>query len=80
MKTPDGERLVGVRLRVPGPVRDTKPVILGFAGNAWNAQAMALYLHDLYRDHEIVTFNYRGYDQQRTTKRRGVVVRFHQYI
>ena len=61
VKTPDGERLVGVRLRVPGTVRDTKPVILGFAGNAWNAQAMALYLHDLYRDHEIVTFNYRGY-------------------
>src|SRR5215204_3363042 len=36
---PDGDRLAGVRL---GPSAAPKPVLLGFGGNAWNADAMAL--------------------------------------
>ncbi|HZH11816.1 MAG TPA: hypothetical protein VEZ24_15755 [Microvirga sp.] len=56
--TPDGETLIGVRLGNPS---DEKPVLLGFGGNAWNADAMALYLHGLFPEHEVVAFHYRGY-------------------
>lgn len=55
-----GERLHGVH--IPPRVRGAgRPVILGFAGNAWNAQDCALYLHDVYPDADIVAFHYRGY-------------------
>jgi pimeloyl-ACP methyl ester carboxylesterase len=55
---PAGDRLVGLRL---GPSAAANPVLLGFGGNAWNADAMALYLHGLFPDHEVITFHYRGY-------------------
>jgi pimeloyl-ACP methyl ester carboxylesterase len=55
---PDGDRLAGVRL---GPSAAPKPVLLGFGGNAWNADAMALYLHRLFPEHEVIAFHYRGY-------------------
>ncbi|PVE22317.1 hypothetical protein DC522_21795 [Microvirga sp. KLBC 81] len=58
LATPDGERLFGVRL---GPSSDVRPLILGFGGNAWNAEAMALYLHGLFPEHEVIAFHYRGY-------------------
>jgi dienelactone hydrolase len=57
-----GERLAG--LHVP-PAADAgeglPPVILGFGGNAWNAEAMAAYLHDLYPTADVVAVHYRGY-------------------
>lgn len=56
--TPDGERLVGVRFRGSS---ESQPRLLGFGGNAWNAESMALYLHGLFPDREIVVFHYRGY-------------------
>lgn len=56
--TPDGDRLVGARL---GTASDGKPLLLGFGGNAWNADAVALTLHGLFPDHEVVAFHYRGY-------------------
>jgi pimeloyl-ACP methyl ester carboxylesterase len=61
--TPDGERLHGVRLgaRARGGGGERRPLILGFAGNAWNAEDVALTLADLYPEHEIVAFHYRGY-------------------
>lgn len=52
-----GERLSGIR--IPGD--PAQPLILGFGGNAWNAEAMALVLHDLLPGREIVAFHYRGY-------------------
>jgi len=58
LKTPDGETLAGVRLGTPF---DAKPLLLGFGGNAWNAESMALYLHRLFPDHEVTAFHYRGY-------------------
>ncbi|WP_150117435.1 alpha/beta hydrolase [Microvirga vignae] len=58
LTTPDGERLIGVRLGTPS---DVKALLLGFGGNAWNAEAMALYLHGLFPDHEVIAFHYRGY-------------------
>ena len=55
LETPDGVRLHGVRIPGEGPL------ILGFGGNAWNAEAAADYLHQLYPGAEIVAFHYRGY-------------------
>jgi hypothetical protein len=57
LRLPDGEELAGVRL---GPA-SARPLLLGFGGNAWNAEAMALYLHGLFPDAEVVAFHYRGY-------------------
>ena len=37
------------------------PLLLGFGGNAWNAANVALNLHDLFPDAEVVVFHYRGY-------------------
>jgi alpha-beta hydrolase superfamily lysophospholipase len=62
----DGTRLVG--LHVP-PRRPSSghgagpgaPLILGFGGNAWNADHAAEYLGDVYPGADIVTFHYRGY-------------------
>jgi pimeloyl-ACP methyl ester carboxylesterase len=58
--TPDGETLHGVHLppRIQG---GQGPLILAFGGNAWNAEAAAAYLHDLYPERDIVAFHYRGY-------------------
>jgi pimeloyl-ACP methyl ester carboxylesterase len=58
--TPDGHTLHGVHLppRVPA---GQKPLILVFGGNAWNAEAAAAYLHDIFPDHDVVAFHYRGY-------------------
>ena len=58
LTTPDGKRLVGTRL---GNSSSTKPLLLGFGGNAWNADAVALTLHGLFPDHEVIAFHYRGY-------------------
>jgi uncharacterized protein len=60
-RTPDGEVLVGVRIPARGEGGESAPGLLGFGGNAWNADAMALYLHDLFPDREVVAFHYRGY-------------------
>jgi pimeloyl-ACP methyl ester carboxylesterase len=58
LTTPDGDRLMGTRL---GNTSSEKPLLLGFGGNAWNADAAALTLHRLFPDHEVVAFHYRGY-------------------
>jgi uncharacterized protein len=59
-----GERLAGVHIPPAAGRRAGKgapPLILGFGGNAWNADAMAAYLYDLYPDADVVAFHYRGY-------------------
>jgi pimeloyl-ACP methyl ester carboxylesterase len=61
VRTPDGEDLVGVRIPATGERTDRVPTLLGFGGNAWNAEAMALYLHGLFPDCEVIAFHYRGY-------------------
>jgi pimeloyl-ACP methyl ester carboxylesterase len=59
--TDDGKQLHGVHVpptrRSPGP----KTLILGFAGNAWNSQDAATYLHQIYPGADVVAFHYRGY-------------------
>jgi pimeloyl-ACP methyl ester carboxylesterase len=60
LTAPDGTKLVGLHLppRRPGP---NPPLILGFGGNAWNADNAAEYLGDAFPGADIVTFHYRGY-------------------
>jgi alpha-beta hydrolase superfamily lysophospholipase len=60
LAAPDGTNLVGIHLppRRPGP---NPPLILGFGGNAWNADHAAEYLGDVFPGADIVTFHYRGY-------------------
>jgi pimeloyl-ACP methyl ester carboxylesterase len=59
--TPDGERLAAVGLPAAERGDSSRPLILGFGGNAWNADAMALLLHQLIPDHAVVVAHYRGY-------------------
>ena len=58
--TADGKELAGMHTPADEPANDST-LILGFGGNAWNAQDVAEYLHELFPDEEIVTFHYRGY-------------------
>jgi pimeloyl-ACP methyl ester carboxylesterase len=55
-----GERLRGLHIPPARPARG-RLLILGFGGNAWNADTMAGLLADLYPQADIVTFHYRGY-------------------
>ena len=54
-----GERLVG--LHIPPARGEGDLLILGFAGNAWNAASAAEYLHDLFPEAHVAAFHYRGY-------------------
>lgn len=59
--TAGGERLHGVHLP-PAPGSPARPeIILGFGGNAWHAEAAALYLHEVYPACDVVVFHFRGY-------------------
>jgi len=60
LRTPDGDTLNGVSI----PADEADPsctLILGFGGNAWNGQDVAEYLHELFPDHKVMAFHYRGY-------------------
>lgn len=59
--TPGGERLAGVHFPPTARSAGPRTLILGFAGNAWNAEAAAAYLHQIYPQHDLVAFHYRGY-------------------
>jgi pimeloyl-ACP methyl ester carboxylesterase len=56
-----GEELVGVHLSKERPSPEGAALILGFGGNAWDAGALALYLHSLFPDRDVAAFHYRGY-------------------
>ncbi len=57
---PGGVVLVGHRLR-PAEPDPAAPLLLGFGGNAWDGAAVARYLAEVFPDHEVVAFHYRGY-------------------
>ena len=59
--TPDGERLHGIHIRAGGDAPAQGPLILGFGGNGWNGEDVAQYLVELFADHDVVAFHYRGY-------------------
>jgi hypothetical protein len=44
-----------------GAKTDGAPSLLGFGGNAWNAETMVLMLHRLFPDRSVIGFHYRGY-------------------
>lgn len=58
LTTSDGAILHGVRISGRTP---TRPTLLGFPGNAWNAEAMALFLHQIAPARDVVVYHYRGY-------------------
>ena len=55
------ESLAGVRIPSQRERAEGAPTLLGFGGNAWNAQATALTLHALFPHRDVVAFHYRGY-------------------
>lgn len=64
IESTDGHTLEGVHIPADKPSQE--PVlILGFGGNAWNAQDVAEYLHELFPTHDVVAFHYRGYAPSR---------------
>ncbi|HEX5237731.1 MAG TPA: alpha/beta hydrolase [Sphingomicrobium sp.] len=60
LATPDGGKLAGVHIPPDQPSGE-KRLVLGFGGNAWNAQDVAEYLHGVFPDVDVVVFHYRGY-------------------
>lgn len=58
LRSADGHRLVGALLPARRPSRG---LLLGFGGNAWNADDLLLFLARRVPDHDIVAFHYRGY-------------------
>ena len=60
LKSAEGEDLAGVHIPADQRTKE-RTLILGFGGNAWNAQDVAQYLHELFPDEEVVAFHYRGY-------------------
>lgn len=56
----EGYELAGIRIP-PDEPRSDPVLVLGFGGNAWNAQDVAEYVHELFPDEEVVSFHYRGY-------------------
>lgn len=61
VETPDGERLRGVHIPAARERGGERLAVLGFGGNAWNADSLAAYLHGLFPDIDVVAFHYRGY-------------------
>lgn len=61
LTTQDGQRIVLVRLPPGRPTAEPRPLLLGFGGNAWNADALALMLHQIFPAHEVAALHYRGY-------------------
>lgn len=59
--TPTGERLHGVHIPAAAGATGPRTLILGFGGNAWNAQDAGTYLHEIYPEAHVVAFHYRGY-------------------
>jgi pimeloyl-ACP methyl ester carboxylesterase len=59
--TADGERLVGTYFRPREDKGGADTMVLGFGGNAANADGTALLLRGLYPSAHVVAFHYRGY-------------------
>jgi hypothetical protein len=64
LTTADGNELVGIHIPADAPAKHST-LLLGFGGNAWNAQDVAEYIHGLFPSEEVVAFHYRGYAPSR---------------
>ena len=60
LTTAEGKVLAGIHIS-PDDSAKERTLILGFGGNAWNAQDVAEYLHELFPDEHVIAFHYRGY-------------------
>lgn len=60
LETGDGDTLHGVHIP-PARKGGDGTLILSFAGNAWNSQEAASYIHQIYPQLDVVGFHYRGY-------------------
>jgi uncharacterized protein len=60
LKSGDGHELSGIHVTADD-ASNGRTLLLGFGGNAWNGQDVAMYLHELFPDCDVVTFHYRGY-------------------
>ncbi|MFD3190901.1 alpha/beta hydrolase [Sedimentitalea sp. HM32M-2] len=56
-----GEQLIGVHLPPVEVLREGSSLVLAFGGNAWNAEDLAMHLHRIFPERDIVAFHYRGY-------------------
>jgi pimeloyl-ACP methyl ester carboxylesterase len=61
LRSGDGQTLHGVHIPPSRAASGPTTLILSFAGNAWNSEDAADYLHQLYGHAHIVGFHYRGY-------------------
>lgn len=61
LNTPDGNTLRGIHIPPDPEGRESRTLILGFGGNAWNAEDAASYLHEFFPEAHVVGFHYRGY-------------------
>lgn len=61
IEAPNGTRLSGISIPAVRDHGGERLLILGFGGNAWNADSVALYLHGLFPDADVIAFHYRGY-------------------
>ncbi len=61
IEAPGGIRLHGVHIAPASGSPAKRTLILGFGGNAWNAEDAATFLHTLYPEAHVVAFHYRGY-------------------
>ena len=60
IQTGGGDRLLGIHIP-PSRGGEGQRLILAFAGNAWNAEDAAAFLHDVLPGEDVVAFHYRGY-------------------
>ena len=58
---PGGNELHGVHIAPAAGSAGPRTLILGFAGNAWNSEDAATFLHARLPSADVVTFHYRGY-------------------
>lgn len=59
LRNPEGFRLVGNLVRATGTSRG---LVLGFTGNAWNADDCTTFLAQRLWDFDVAVFHYRGYE------------------
>ena len=61
LETASGAEVVGIHLPAIRPPAGDAALILGFGGNAWDADELATHLQSVHPDRDVVTFHYRGY-------------------
>src|SRR5687768_10925129 len=57
----DGVQLAGVMFSPVRAQRTDEALLLGFGGNIWNVDSMALSLHQQFPSMHVAGFHYRGY-------------------